>query len=268
MENSDLKRLFFGFEVQAPWPDSFPEGRLLEEKSRHITLAFLGNVPFSKLQSFLKEIPSIQLQIGPVGICDKCLCLPPRHPHVIAWHVHWLNHGNEIQAFQRALVQWLKNHQFHIDEREFLSHVTLCRTPFLEKEWKKAFEPLPCLIKAFHLYESKGNSKYEMIWSKSLLPPFEERDHTADIAYRIYGTTLEEIFINAQVALAFRFPPFLNFFNSAESIDSLETVIIRLNEIVSRADSEMSCPFKAISFHGKLQHTEQNILYWEMIVDV
>ncbi len=36
------KRLFFGAEVSAPWPKELPQGRVLEEKARHLTLAFLG----------------------------------------------------------------------------------------------------------------------------------------------------------------------------------------------------------------------------------
>lgn len=264
---SDVKRLFFGFEVEAPWPESFPSGRIINEANRHITLAFLGNVSFAKLQPLLNAMPLIPFQIGAVGICDKCLILPPNHPHVVAWHVHWLSQEQEIHDFQKSLIHLLKQYQFDIDDREFLSHVTLCRSPFNEKEWKKAFEPLPCFIKGMHLYESKWNLIYEPLWSHSLQVPFEEKEHTADIAFLIYGTTLEEIYINAQIALTFRFPPLLQFLGKPERIDSFETVIIRLNELVSKADAEMSCPFKAISFHGKLQKRD-SILYWEMIVDV
>ena len=38
----DQKRLFFGFEVKAPWPQGLPKGRILKEDQRHITIAFLG----------------------------------------------------------------------------------------------------------------------------------------------------------------------------------------------------------------------------------
>jgi RNA 2',3'-cyclic 3'-phosphodiesterase len=44
-----IKRLFFAFEVDAPWPEALPSGRILEPSCRHMTLAFLGNIPFAPL---------------------------------------------------------------------------------------------------------------------------------------------------------------------------------------------------------------------------
>ena len=44
---------FFGAQVEAPWPKDYPPARMIPEKTRHITLAFLGQNPLSHVQSFL-----------------------------------------------------------------------------------------------------------------------------------------------------------------------------------------------------------------------
>lgn len=260
------KRLFFGFEVTAPWPNRYPKGRVIQDSSRHLTLAFLGNVSHSKLQPLPDKLPSLPFSIGPVGKYDHCLLLPPRRSRVVAWHVSWLTCAKEIDHFHHMLLDFLKEQHFQLDERPLLSHVTICRSPFIEREWKESFQSLPCMVRALHLYESVGHLTYHPLWSLPLQEAFEEIEHTADIAYKIYGTSLSDLFIHAQIALSFRFPPLLTYMES-KTIHSLDTLIMALNEVVFRADSELGCPFKAVSFHGKLEENH-GILQWEMIVDV
>jgi len=87
------------------------------------------------------------------------------------------------------------------------------------------------------------------------------------IAFSIRGNSIEQLHLHAQLALAFKSPQLIPFFTSRLQ-NSLEEVIISLNEMVSSADAEFGSPFKAISFHGTITPDEQNILRWEMIVDV
>jgi len=47
-------------------------------------------------------------------------------------------------------------------------------------------------------------------------------------------------------------------------ISDLNEIVYALNAMIARADSEIGCPFKAVSFHG----TENQTNEWEMIVDV
>lgn len=265
--NEEVKRLFFGIEVVAPWPENYPKGRLLEASHRHMTLAFLGNVPAQKVLDLLPDFPPIPLKIGLAGRFDRCLFLPPHHPHVVAWHVDWIDDPRPFLEHQSMLALWLRSNGFHIDEREFLPHVTICRSPFYPREWKKEFHPLPCFCKDIHLYESVGNLKYEPRWSLPLKAPFEEIEHTADIAFAIHGESISQLHRHAQLALAFRFPLLLNYLEQCE-VGSLEDCVIALNEIVTRADGDIGCPFKAISFHGELYTETDGTLTWEMIVDV
>ncbi len=132
-----LKRLFFGLEVKAPWPTTFPSGRLIEEEMRHLTLAFLGNADDEKFLPLLPSLPSPNLNVGIVGQFDQPLFLPPHHPHVASWHITWLENADLLTKFYEKLHQWLqiKKH------RDFLPHVTLARSPFDLKGWKKSFFP-------------------------------------------------------------------------------------------------------------------------------
>jgi 2'-5' RNA ligase len=262
--NHSTKRLFFGAEVQAPWPDTFPPGRLLAPQCRHLTLAFLGNIEYAPLEQRLVEIPTPTFKVGQTGYFDRCLLLPPQHSRVVAWHVNWFE--SEILSFQQQLAMWLRQEGYSIEERPFLSHVTLARSPFDTVAWSNAFVPLPMMTTGIHLYESLGNSTYKPIWTLPLVAPIEELDHTTDIAFRLSASSLSTLQLHAQVALAFKFSPLLNYFPTNSDSDSLEDIVIALNDMIANADSEQRCPFKAVSFCGDIVE-KGDLLQWEMIVD-
>lgn len=266
---TDRRRLFFGLEVKAPWPDSLPDGRHLTELNRHMTLAFLGEVNFAELESLLPSCPQPSFKVGLGGFFDQCLILPPRHPNVVAWHVKWLEDVQTLLTFRDQLNQWLLTNQFPVShpERDFLPHVTLCRRPFKEQEWKQAFISLPLFVASLHLYQSLGHCRYQSIWYYPILSPFEEIEHTADIAFHIKGINIQQLHQHAQLALSFKDPRLLSYLSEVNTDASLEDVIMTLNETIAKMDAEIGCSFKAISFHDDL--TEENgILTWEMIVDV
>jgi len=244
------KRLFLGFEVDAPWPASYPAGRLIEPAMRHMTIAYLGS-----RQIDTSAAPLPPFRVGPVGFFDKVASIKS----VLAWHVRWQSDG--IEHYIEEVRRWLE-----MDKGDFLPHVTVCRGEFSASEWKRAFSPLPMVVGALHLYESLGYSQYRAVWSHTFAPPFEEIDHTADVAYRVRAESIEELERNAQIALAFEFPPLLPYLKEAKG-GSVGDMVGRLGELVRRVDSEIGAPFKAVSFHGDIRENE-GLLEWEMIIDV
>jgi len=108
---------------------------------------------------------------------------------------------------------------------------------------------------------------YKSLWEIPLLPPFEEFEHTADIAFLLRGNTPEELHRHAELALSFKFPPLIEFF-SAEKQHTVQEIVIALNVLIGKADQIYGCPLKAVSFHGNIAQGPHNLLYWEMIVDV
>lgn len=267
--SEQTKRLFFALEVMAPWPKPLPAGRRLDEGHRHMTVAFLGHTDYARLQPLLTEIPAPPFKVGYVGIFDECLFLPERHPRVVAWHVHWLEGKEALSQYQKQLIAWLQEKEFNPDARkEFLPHVTLARAPFNPHPWRKAFKTLPMMTAGLHLYESVGGLKYQPIWSFPLLPPFVEIEHTADLAFQIYGENLEQLQLHALMALAFRCPALLDKLAEIPHAESLDDLIIHLNDCVTRLDARRGCPFKAVSFHGEVEKIGETVLRWEMIVDV
>lgn len=258
------KRLFFAVNIEAPWPDEWPHGRVLAEEDRHETLAFLGDVEGKKIPELLDGCPTPSSLLAPSGRFDKCLLLPEQDPRLAAWHLTW--NGPIIPTFQKTLAEWLKSHNIPLSSKPWLSHVTLSRAPLDKKAWLQSFEPLPCYAKAFHLFESLGHSKYHSLWSKPFHPPFKEMSHTADMSFFVYGKDLSSLYDNAALALCFKYPPF--FQTEKRSFSSLEDVIMALNRDLSIVDAQMGCPFKAVSFHGEIQKANDQLISWEMIVDV
>lgn len=259
-------------EAISPWQEDFPPGRVLLEADRHLTLVFLGDADLSRLQQLLDDFPKPSFSIGLAAVFDKPLFLPHRSPRVAAWHINWLEQKTEFLAFQKSLVLWLKNQGFSLkegrnDKEEFLPHVTLARKPFIIREWKKSFQQLPLYVKNIQLCESLGYSKYQVHWSHPILAPFDAIEHTADLAFLVRGKNLFQLHLHAQLALSFYFPPMIHYFDLSEAED-LEKIVSALNGVIARADMEGGCPFKAVSFHGELKSSEEQILEWEMIVDV
>lgn len=263
-----IKRLFFGLEVNAPWINPLPAGRIIVEDKRHITLAFLGNISFSELYEALPSIPKPNFRIGYTGIFDRCLFLPRNPPNVIAFGIHFLGDVLNLYEYQKTLLCWLKEINISLDDKKWLPHVTLARKPFDSQEWLNHFTSLPFYTSHFHLYESKGNLNYESIWTFPIQAPFEELDHTADIAFMIYGNTIKDLYFHAFTALAFKEPHLIEFFEENVAIDSLEDLIFALNQCIAITDSQRRCCLKAVSYHGEIISNEQKILQWEMIVDV
>ena len=266
MQEENNHNLFFGLEVAVPWHDPLPKGRALAEASRHLTLAYLGKVSKEKILSELNGFPPPPSPLSAAGVCDKLLFLPENDPRVVAYNVEWLSQKEELLSFRQTLYAWLITLEYRLDERPFLSHITLARAPYNEKEWRKHFVKLPLIAGPIHLYESKGNLSYDPIWTYPLTPPFIELSHTGDVAYKIYGKDPSQIYLHAQLALAFEHPPFLSYL-TADSVNTLEEIVMRLNEKIATLDQEGGSPFKAVSFHGDLTQ-ENTLFFWEMIVDV
>lgn len=259
-------RLFFALEITAPWPEKLPPGKVLDPLQRHMTLLFLGDADETKLLPLLPQLPLPSFPIGLIGQFDSCLPLA----RALSWHVDWAFHSHELQEFQRTLMGWLQAHNFAMRHRNgpLLPHVTICRPPFDAQEWQQTFQKIPLMASHLHLYESLGSSHYHSLWRYNFCLPFEEIEHTADIAFLILGEDLEQLYTHALYALAFRFPPLLAYFPESREVSSWEEIVKKLNSVLTRADSELGCPFKAISFHGGIEKLSDGLLRWEMIVDV
>lgn len=265
---NDEKRLFFGAEVVAPWSETYPSGRILEEAERHITLAFLGNVPYHELVDQLATLPKPHFKIGPVGKCNELLFIPNKVPRVAAFHIEWLHKKDQLSLFQKQLLHWLDDKGYEINTRKFLSHVTIARAPIDKEVWEESFVEMPIYIKAIHLYESVGNLEYVSRWQIPLVIPFEEIEHTADLAFHIHGEDFPELYLHACLALSFHYLPIFFDVEERNDLKSIDDVVAALNELISKVDSETGVPFKAVSYHGDAKKVSNNLLFWKMIVDV
>lgn len=263
------QRLFFAIETISPWPDAFPKGRVLAERDRHITLAFLGSTDVPSLLSRLNALPDPGFQIGLAGCFDRPLFLPEKHPRTAGWHVRLFEGEELFLLFRQKLASWLVDEGFMSqEEKSFLPHATIARDPEDLIAWREAFSMLPLYLCNIHLYRSLGHSKYESLWSLPILPPFEEKEHTADIAFTVRGTDWSSLYLHAGLALAFQFPPLVSFFENDRRSIGFTDLVARLNALVARGDAVYGVPIKAVSYHGDVEVNAQGLWEWEMIVDV
>ncbi len=258
------KPIFFAAEICAAWPEEFPPGRILEEKNRHMTLVFLGSVDPAHLLPHLlphllqTEFPKPKFHIGLGGKTTGWVFLP----HVIAAKVEWISEHANLADYKKELETALKK-----EKRPFFPHITIARNPFSTDEWENFPCDIPFYVSSIVLQESQGFSIYETLWSYPLIPPFEEIEHTADIAFLIRGLKVHDLELHAQLALAFKFPTLLPYIQKKNKPSSLDHVIANLNQMISKADQEIGTPLKAISYHAQIVQNE-NYLEWKMIVDV
>lgn len=230
------KRLFFAYEVEAPWPEKYPKGRLIHQGARHCTLAFLGNVLEASLKKILVEFPVPPFKVGPVGFFDDLLMLPARHPRVIAWHVEWLEEIG-LETFQQMLVDWLTAHRYTLDRRRPLPHVTMARRPFNLNEWREDFKPLPLFVRGLHLYESSENLIYRPIWSYPLPAPIEK----CEGKILVRAESLQQLCLHAQMAVVCEIPSLLKGLKKNVEIDSFKDILMILNQLVGDEDCVVSC---------------------------
>ena len=85
------------------------------------------------------------------------------------------------------LSDWLKIKVILLINALFFLILPLPGPHLIKQEWLDHFTPLPFFVKAIHLYQSLGNLQYQSLWESPLLSPFEELEHTADIAFLIRG---------------------------------------------------------------------------------
>jgi 2'-5' RNA ligase len=270
------KRLFFGLETWAPWPMHLPAGKLIAAGGRHATLIFLGRVNWDVMRPLLIKMPLPHLALGTVATFDKILFLPRGHPNVVCWQLELFEAKAELFAYQKRVACWLKEQGLGREEPEktWLPHVTLARAPFDFVAWRQNFEPLPAILSAVNLYESLGNSCYQILQSWPFSPPWRELErHTGSgqIVFEVVGSNLQQIYRHAQSALAFKFPPLVRDFLRAKPLrvpfQSLEEVTKQLNAQIASAEQQQRCPLTAVSLHGEAQPNGCQ-LQWEMIVEI
>lgn len=157
-EQGVVKRLFFGFSVECDWPDTFPKGRLLRAEDRHITLSFLGDCDYGRLEGLLPEVPR-----PPTGVFEGMFTRVLPFRSVIAWEAEF-DRPEPLFSYQCELEEWLVEHRFlKPTKKQWLPHTTLARPPFDRRGWYASFEARRFSITGCHLYESVGGLLYDKI---------------------------------------------------------------------------------------------------------
>lgn len=231
-------------------------------------MLFLGDIVLDEIKKYLDEL-YLPCQIGLPGYFNKCLFWPETNPRLVAYQADFFEKNIILDKFHEEIFEFFKERKVLVKlENRFIPHVTICRDDFNLKLWKETFKQSPLYIKSFNLYESLQNSEYNILWTKDFINPFEEIKHTADIAFIIRGKSYLDLLHSSFIALSFKVEIFLNYVSLLKKVNSIDDVIINLNEIITNAEIDgFDIPFKAVSFHNKIDRKNE-IMNWEMIVDV
>ncbi|WP_194848269.1 hypothetical protein [Candidatus Neptunochlamydia vexilliferae] len=127
---------------------------------------------------------------------------------------------------------------------------------------EKTFLPLPLYLKNLHLYESFKELRYEPIWTHDLLPPFKEVEEGL---FHLHGESFQQVFLNAQIALAFKCPQLLPFLDPDYQVRNLHDGGIRFCAILNEAHREGITAIRDATFPEKGK-AEKGLLTWELMV--
>ncbi|MCX6112793.1 MAG: hypothetical protein NTY22_05875 [Proteobacteria bacterium] len=158
----EIRRLFWGFEITAQWPQFPRDGRQILPKDRHATIAFLGNVDYDMLKPFINNYePEINIQ--PSGIFNRLILLPnEKKSRIISLGGH-INNLDMCMTEVNRIKKGMSMLGFKIDERDWLFHVTIARKPFNIKLWKGLNILIPFRLSGICLYQSIQSLIYEKL---------------------------------------------------------------------------------------------------------
>jgi 2'-5' RNA ligase len=263
-QDKNKDTLFFGAKVVCNWPKSFPEGKVISNANRHITLVYIGKVDEEMFVSILNKIPDCNFQIGSCGFFDGVLFYPKTKPRVCAFNIFWMD--EKVVDFTKNLTESVKS----ICNIEPITsyHLSICRSPQSTSDWQEAFSPRGFYVESIELLKSLGSSEYKCLYEKRFHPPFIEIEHTADLAFSVFGFSFIELYENGFLALGFKDEKIFEFWKKCSQIDLLEDVVIKLNEAIYRLDEKYGTKLKAVCFHMDVKKSEDLMYVWEMVVDV
>jgi 2'-5' RNA ligase len=138
--------------------------RWVAPEQAHLTLAFLGSYPASRLQALTEALCAacssaepFALQLGELGVFG-----PPRRPRVV-W-VGLVEPAGRLAALQRRVVAALRQVGVALEDRPFAAHVTLGRArgatarpagaEFLAALHASRSKPGPTFVEEVKLFES------------------------------------------------------------------------------------------------------------------
>ncbi len=255
--------MFFAAELAAAWHSHFPPGRIVAEEFRHLTIAFLGMTDREAILKQIDQIPRPSWHIGPSGLLQKWIFLPTFSPRVVAAEASFFQEKEAFFEYQKNLSE-----QFKTLKKELLPHATVARAPFDTAAWSHFPCQIPFFIRGIALWKSLGHSTYAPIWTDPSISPFEEIEHTADLAYTIRGQNFSQLAYHALLALSFSFPAFRSYLDKLSPCNSFEEIVHLLNQWIAEIDMREGIGLKAVSYHANIAAKENHLLEWTMIVDV
>jgi 2'-5' RNA ligase len=169
----DTRRLFWGFEVHAQWPQFPHDGRIIEPESRHATVVFLGEVDYNILKPFIESYrPSINST--PTGYFDHIMFLPNKRKARVISLGGKINEMSQCTSEVQRIKRGMDDLGLSTEEREWLFHVTVARAPFNREiwdNWLATKHPLhiPFSLSSISLYQSLPSLTYKKLHSFPLM---------------------------------------------------------------------------------------------------
>jgi RNA 2',3'-cyclic 3'-phosphodiesterase len=149
--------------------------RVLEPRSLHLTLCFLGSRPVAEIEALSLAIEACEQEVGELSV-GAPLWLPPRRPRALAVEVH--DREGRLADLQRSLAAALARASgWEPERRRFRAHVTLARVRQGEGE---ASAPLPATpqlrfaplrLALYRSWLAPAGAEYERLAARELADP-------------------------------------------------------------------------------------------------
>ena len=261
MNIKDTKRLLFAFEAYAPFPSNIDLSSNINGQKNHVTLLFFGDVSYKKIHETIRYMPKPSFKVGLAGLSTGLIQIPKRDPSLLTCNVDLLG-TKQIDFYQSQIMDYYTQYGFDFKGKKFLKHITLGTSSIPDQELMGLLFPLPLYLKNLNLFEVRPGERFESIWTYDLLPPFVEHDLGH---YVIHGESFQQIFINAQIALAFKNPRFTPFIDSSYQVRNLHDGGVMLTTLINKAYRLAGVEIEKVSFSDNGSQAN-GVLVWDFFV--
>ena len=251
--------LFFGFEVQTPFVETLLKDQMGKMQISPLPFLFFQESVCQKVDDLVCKMPEPSFRVGPIALAEAA---PSISNHILGnVQLCMKRFGADlIGPYQKLLRHYFIQEGCQMNKKNYTKQIFWKGPSLFSQKIEDIFHPFPFYFLNFHLYKRCEKRRYVRIWTHDFLPPFKEVESGNFI---LYGESFQQIFLNAQIALSFKFPAFTAFIDDKYRVRNLHDGGVRLMTLIYKVCDAIKIPIRKAIFpdHGK---QEKGLLKWDL----